>query len=60
MSLEKSEIFCPLILKKIEKIICEDVSTAAEGMQPARFAPKEFRNVQEWKEKCMECLNHPE
>ena len=54
------EIFCPLVSKKIPQIICEDVSTAAEEMQPARFAPKEFREMKNWKEKCMECLEHPE
>ena len=54
------KVHCPLINGEMERLTCEDVSTAAEGMQPERFAPKEIREIDSWKEKCMECPKHPE
>ena len=57
---ENNEVQCPLVSRRIEKLTCEDVSLAAEKMQPARFAPEEFRDVHDWQEICMRCSNHPE
>ena len=54
------KIFCPLVSKEIIRLTCEDVSISAEGMQPARFAPQEFRDAANWQEICMNCPKHPE
>lgn len=56
----EDDVYCPLVSRKIEHLICEDVSLAAEEMQPARFAPEEFRRVPNWKEICMNCPKHPD
>ena len=60
MHAELKKVFCPLVSKEIALIDCEDTSTAAEGMQPARFALKEIREIDKWREKCMVCNEHPE
>lgn len=52
--------YCPLVRREITELICEDVSAVAEEMQPARFAPSEFREVVDWREICMGCSEHPE
>ena len=60
MNSKETEIYCPLVAREIEKIICEDVSLSAEDMQPERFAPKEFQNILSWKEICLTCPKHTE
>ena len=55
-----TKVHCPLVGKEIIRLICEDVSLAAEGMQPVRFAPEEFRDTSDWKNTCMKCSKHPE
>ncbi len=60
MNPNKDKVFCQIVQKEITRLICEDVSTAAEEMQPARFAPEEFRRMSNWKEVCMNCTKHPE
>ena len=60
MDFELQKVYCPLILKEISLPDCEDTATAAEGMQPSRFALKSIRAVKDWKEKCMECDKNPE
>ena len=60
MSNSDKQIFCPLLSHNISRLICEDVSTVAEGMQPERFAPEEFRKVSNYKEICNDCKFHPE
>lgn len=52
--------FCPIVQKAIEELTCYDVSMSAEEMQPARFAPKEFRETKNWKEICISCSEHTE
>ncbi|MBQ9487754.1 MAG: hypothetical protein IJU91_08170 [Selenomonadaceae bacterium] len=59
MNSGSEKIFCPLISKEIERIICEDVSWASEGMQPERFVPSAILEINDWKEKCMGCPKHP-
>ena len=58
--MEVEKVWCPLISKEITHFDCEDTATAAEGMQPERFAPKVIREIDNWREKCMECDKHPE
>ncbi len=60
MGSSEEKVFCQITQEEIIRLICEDVSTAAEEMQPARFAPEEFRRMPNWKEICMNCTNHPE
>ena len=60
MKWQNDKILCPLVSRNIEQLICEDVSTVAEGMQPERFAPEEFRKIPNYKEICNNCKNHPE
>ena len=60
MNSTDNKIYCPIVSKEIILLTCEDVSTSAEEMQPARFAPQEFRAVQNWKEICLTCKKHPE
>ena len=60
MNMVTNEIFCPMLAKNIAELICQDVSTAAEGMQPDRFAPQEFRDIPNWKEFCLNCQKRPE
>ena len=47
MDFELQKVYCPLILKEISLPDCEDTATAAEGMQPSRFALKSIRAVKD-------------
>ena len=60
MNVELQKVWCPLISKEIDLLDCEDTSTAAEGMQPERFALKAIRETDNWCKKCLECDKHPE
>lgn len=51
-------IDCPIINKKIEYMICFDISMVAEDSSPERFAPKEVRCVEDYKNICLNCPNH--
>lgn len=56
----KIKVYCPLVKREIGDLLCEDVAFASEGAIPARFAPQEFRDKANWKERCMNCEKHPE
>ena len=58
--MQQDDAFCPLVSRQIDDLTCQDVSLAAEEMQPARFAPEEFRVSADWKEICAKCPNHPD
>ena len=59
-TMQQDDAFCPLVSRQIDDLTCQDVSLAAEEMQPARFAPEEFRVSADWKEICAKCPNHPD
>lgn len=58
--MQRDDVLCPLVERLVEILACEDVSLAAEEMQPIRFAPEEFRISADWKTICMNCPNHPD
>ena len=58
--MQQDDVFCPLVLRPINILTCEDVSLTAEEMQPIRFVPEEFRVSADWKAACMNCPNHPD
>lgn len=55
----KEKMNCPLVHKEIPEIICADVILVAEDLHPERFAPKEIRDMPNWKETCQNCPNNP-
>ena len=57
--MQSEKMYCPIIDKKIDDEICIDVAHVAEDFHPERFAPQEFRTVQNYKEICQKCKNNP-
>ena len=55
----KEYLYCPILSRKIPIEICEDVANVSEDFHPERFAPQEFRNVEDYKEFCRKCINNP-
>ena len=53
-------IKCPLVNREISLGDCMDAAFFSEGIQPERFAPKELREVPNFKEICNDCPNHQE
>lgn len=51
-------IKCPLFNKKIEDIICFDISMVAEHLAPLTTIPPEIRDIKDFKEICLNCPNH--
>lgn len=58
MEIYKNKIWCPIVKKEIGDLSCDDVSNVVDGGHPERFAPKEIRNVPNWKETCQKCPNN--
>ncbi|MBO6304507.1 MAG: hypothetical protein J6M62_05435 [Selenomonadaceae bacterium] len=56
----EKDVFCPLVNRDIGDLLCEDIAYVSEKAIPARFAPKEFRNVPNFEKICMACANHQE
>ena len=59
IEIHKGEVWCPLIESEIGDMNCDDAANVAEGFHPERFAPKEIRDVPNWKDVCRECKNNP-
>lgn len=53
-------IKCPLLNKEIEDGICFDITMVAEHAAPERTAPKEAREIEGYREICLNCENHRE
>lgn len=52
-------VICPILNKEIDgDIECFDIAMVAEGNSPERFAPKEALEVENYKEICLNCINH--
>lgn len=53
-----SYIDCPLMEEKIEDGDCYVISTYAEGVAPDCIVPKKILDVENCKQKCLECKHH--
>jgi len=50
---------CPLLTKEIDGDgECFDIAMAAEDNSPERFVPERVREIENYKEICLNCPNH--
>ena len=53
----EDEVFCPLLNKNIESLICFDISMVVDFGAPRWTAPEEAY-IDNFKEICRKCPNH--
>ena len=56
---EMRKVYCPLVKRMIDEVLCDEVSYVAEGQHPKRFLPEEFK-IADYEAICYNCENHPE